>query len=222
VWQAWQPWFERQQIEFLCCDRGYFGTPHYPDFAEAVAERWLLVHSYGLHLCPAKQLEQADRLIIFSSFLAFHPTELTAQRHSKRRVNAMVRQLPRQPEAVLLQFWANTFEPSEAAWANTDADYLPRANWSLLQQDLESLNVAGLQLDPQIWPAKILILHGTEDRIVPLAMGQRLAELIKSQAVAREPHDSVQFQALATVGHALPLTHTAIAQTILEAWLAAS
>jgi pimeloyl-[acyl-carrier protein] methyl ester esterase len=198
-WDVWQSRVVAQTISFAVCDRGYFGEPAAPQFSED-GLKLLLVHSFGLHLCPVEQLQTADALIIFSSFLTFHPTEERAKRRSQRVLQRMVDGFKVNPGEVLTAFKTNSDDPVQTS---------PRVlNAALLLQDLENLGVS--RLDPQVLQSipTIMIFHGTGDRIVPVSQGQELARELPAHTVYIE---------IPEAGHALPFTHQQECWEILRA-----
>lgn len=188
-WDTWKTALAAHHISLTASDRGYFGEAAMPQFSPGVF-KLLLVHSYGLHLCPVEQLQMADLLVIFSSFLTFHPDEERARRRSQRVLQRMVEGFKANPGEVLTAFKANSNDPVPTS--------PPALNHALLLQDLEGLGTS--HLNPQVLQSipGIMIFHGTGDRIVPPRQGQDLANAIPSNA---------QYSELSEAGHALPFTH---------------
>lgn len=189
AWIEWKTVFADQNIAFAAFDRGYFGDGFTPQFSEQ-AFKLLFVHSYGLHLCPQEQLQMADLLVIFSSFLTFHPEPEQLKRRSQRVLQRMVDEFKVNPIEVLTTFKINSSDPSTECPTNVNHD--------LLLRDLKHLG--STQLDPSIVQSipKILVFHGDSDRIVPVDQGRCFVSQIASDA------DYIE---VVGAGHALPFTH---------------
>jgi pimeloyl-[acyl-carrier protein] methyl ester esterase len=217
-WASWQLWFQHQGIHLQVSDRGYFGSPHQPSFSSTATERLLVTHSYGLHWCPVEQLQQADRLISLGGFEQFHPQEARARRRSQRITKQMIQQFQRSPDLVLQNFWVKTFAPqaTEPYWTSEPRQ---RAHPDLLTRDLVALDQAQLRLTPPNWPAKIVILHGAQDQIIPVLQGQALAESLQQISLTGSQALAVTSLVIANAGHALPLTHATDCQSYLDSWL---
>lgn len=200
-WHMWEASFTAHNISFAACDRGYFGEPSTPHFSEGVF-KLLLVHSFGLHLCPLEQLQAADALVIFSSFLTFHPQEERAKRRSQRVLQRMVDGFKVNPVEVLTAFKTNSDDPVPEP---------PQTlNHSLLLQDLEELGVS--QLNPQVLQSisPMMVFHGTGDRIVPISQGRTLYD---------QSAPETRYAEIAEAGHALPFTHHQACWTALREYL---
>jgi pimeloyl-[acyl-carrier protein] methyl ester esterase len=207
--RCWLPWNDRLagcQIALSTFDRGYFGTPQTPRFT-GDRPRILLTHSYGLHLCPQGQFQQIDLLIIFSSFIEFHPQDDRAKRRSQRVLRQMIQESQTHPETVLQTFKIRCDDPDIQSSQPIDG-----LDQSLLTQDLEDLNTCCLTIDTLKPIPQILILHGTADQIVPNHKGQALFESLKSHAHYFEIPDA---------GHALPFSHTDTCWDLIYPFLSA-
>lgn len=201
AWTGWQTVFADQNIAFVAFDRGYFGDGFTPQFSEQVF-KLLLVHSYGLHLCPQEQLHMADLLVIFSSFLTFHPEAERLKRRSQRVLQRMVDEFAVNPTEVLTTFKINSDDPASECPTTLDHD--------LLLRDLKHLGIT--QIDPSILQSipKILVVHGDRDRIVPVEQGRTLASQLAPNA---------DYAEIAGAGHALPFTHQSACWTTVNAHL---
>lgn len=206
-WQEWQILCQSCGIKFQCFDRGYFGQPQYPvfeaepnssDSSAAGCRKIVFAHSYGLHLCPIEHLHRADVLVVFSSFYGFHPDREPAKRRSIAMLNQMQQQFKHHPQPVLHNFKLKCYHPLTCPPA------FPRiVNGDLLLHDLEALNVSRWNF-PELTPAsRVMILHGSSDRIVGSHQGQALCEQLSIQHQAIE----VQYIEIQQAGHALPFTH---------------
>jgi pimeloyl-[acyl-carrier protein] methyl ester esterase len=224
-WQHWQSHFRqhfRQQgWQFKTFDRGYWQQPLAPTFHPTAQTKVLLVHSYGLHLCPMHQLRQADILVIFSSFARFHPSLEHLKRRSQKILQQMIDQFAVKPLEVLSQFRMNCYHPCD--WTEPLSDCLNR---DLLLHDLINLQTA--EIDPALLQTipQILIFQGSHDRIVPSASSHEfINQLLKrNSAYASVNHqsnrtDSIRCQLIETAGHALPFTHLDGCWSKLQAYL---
>ncbi|QYO68329.1 hypothetical protein [Leptolyngbya sp. 7M] len=179
-WQGWQTWLEKQACCLKAADRGYFGASKLVNFTSDI--KILFVHSYGLHWCPVEQL-QADVLVIFSSFCAFHPEEPPSLKtRSQTTVQQMLGQLSsdgashstRDPRLMLQKFQTRSYHP--VAWHGPIPESL---NIEQLRQDLQQLNRAAIDLALLRSVPQVVILHGSADRIVSPAKGKALAAQLK-------------------------------------------
>ena len=191
---CWQPWQVMNQPGWRMqrFDRGYFGTPFSPSFEAAASTKIIFAHSYGLHLCPKPQLQQADWLIIFSSFIHFHPEDDRIKRRSVQILDQMVRQFQDQPKLVLDNFRSKCCSPASCAEATpTDFDQ------ELLLEDLKQLGLSTVDMGELERIPHLLILQGDRDRIVSPAQAQQLHEKLPTS----------QYFLIENAGHALPFTH---------------
>jgi pimeloyl-[acyl-carrier protein] methyl ester esterase len=195
---CWQPWVERfaaKGIALNVGDRGYFHQPYEPP-----SERVILVHSYGLHWCPIEHLQQASLLILFSSFLSFHPQQDRNKKRSKFMLSQMTTQFVANPIEVWQAFQVKTYHP--APWEPGDA----AMNVERLRDDLKDLETCTLDADRLRVIPQVLILHGSGDRIVATAKGRELWEAV--------PHS--QYGEIDSAGHGLPFSHTAACWNWIE------
>ncbi|NET52246.1 MAG: alpha/beta hydrolase, partial [Merismopedia sp. SIO2A8] len=88
-WADWVKYWSHRGHSVQCFDRGYWGQPSYPQFSDHLGSipRMLLIHSFGFHLCPLEMIKAASQIIIFNSFLNFHPQEPRLQQRSRRTVD---------------------------------------------------------------------------------------------------------------------------------------
>jgi pimeloyl-[acyl-carrier protein] methyl ester esterase len=202
-WQPWQQWVVQQGGQFQAFDRGYFGAATQPNFT-TTGHRVILAHSYGLHLCPVEQLRQADSLVVFSSFVSFHPEASRLKRRSQQIVQQMIDRFTTDPMLVLQNFRRKCYQPQQDRETVSDIDDVDR-----LQQDLEGLNQAQLNLSWNLPVKSVMIIQGSEDCIVATAQAKRLTEKISQS----------QYVEVNGAGHALPFTHFAACQTWVESLL---
>ncbi|MGK7890079.1 MAG: alpha/beta fold hydrolase [Leptolyngbyaceae cyanobacterium] len=201
-WADWQEYFQTKQYSFKCFDRGYFGPSHTPQFS-GDRPYILLLHSFGLHLCPVATIAASDIVVIFNSFLDFHPIDPRLQRRSRLTLRLMGDRFRTHPHEVLPTFWHNcdlpqTKQPKGLVHTNHWVD----ANYPLLQQDLTRLGEVDLtQQSPKIEALRHLdtvwVIHGEGDRIVPMAQGATLASAVATSRWVSIPE----------AGHALPFSH---------------
>ena len=97
-WHPWHTWLTAQGHTVACYDRGYFGHPQAVAFGASSSriaaptivtpqehspshrlKKTLWCHSLGTYFCPVELLAQADRLVLWASFLHFHPQDPQAQ-----------------------------------------------------------------------------------------------------------------------------------------------
>lgn len=220
-WHDWGDRFTAQGHRVQTFDRGYlsgaidaekeqFATPSFalPSFVEdsvdnafdaQIIQRILILHSFGLHLCPIETIQQSDRVIIFGGFLCFHPEESRLNRRSKRVVGKMGDRLQTHPLEVLQQFWTNCYAPVSRLGKGATAT--PQVNIQLLHQDLERLNTVNSDETSHLLSALRQIpnrtmIHGEADQIVPLSQGAKLADAVSAPLIT-----------VPNAGHALPFSH---------------
>ncbi|WNZ25315.1 alpha/beta hydrolase [Leptolyngbya sp. NK1-12] len=206
-WQGWQEWLEQQSCDLKTADRGYFDASNSVNCKDDLF-KVIFVHSYGLHWCPVEQLNQADVLVIFSSFLEFHPEPPNLKKRSQTTIQQMLGQLSSDevrdsssnPRLMLQKFLTRSYHP--IAWHGPIPETL---NIERLRQDLQHLNIA--VIDPAVSRSvpQVVVLHGSADRIVSATKGKALAEQLKC------PYFEIP-----TAGHALPFTHAEHCQAILQ------
>lgn len=192
-WKAWEEPLSAAGIAMKTYDRGYYGWPATAAFSAGVAARIVITHSFGLHLRPAEIRDAADLLIVFSSFNTFHPDTVPAKRRSERLYRAMCDRFRNEPRSVLDAFFAQCDCPESARpqkTAHMDVD--------LLQEDLRDLAESVIPPAQPGIARTVLVFHGIEDRILPVAKGRDLASHFGPSAVCYE---------IGNAGHALPFTH---------------
>lgn len=191
---CWKEWVRQLPDATLWhhYDRGYFGEPSIPAFTAEGGTRIVMTHSFGFHFCPDEIFRQADFILVFAGFLAFHPRAAQFRRRSRQVVAEMIRQFDSQPQKVLNVFYRNVFHPKKAY-------ELPGGEFdkALLLQDLCGLDRNERSLPPYKEEARIFIFHGSDDAIVPKSKGRGLYEKFGSPA---------RYFEIKQCGHALPLT----------------
>ncbi|HEY9646175.1 MAG TPA: hypothetical protein V6C88_07395 [Chroococcidiopsis sp.] len=198
-WAEWAARLATLGISLAAADRGYFGPPSAPAFGNA-DYRIILAHSYGLHLCPLEQLQQADLLVIFSSFVEFHPSEPRARRRSQRVLEQMIQACQHDSQTVLQQFRLQCGETAE------QVAQLPQvSDHELLNRDLQELHHSHINVNHLQRIPAVMIFHGAADRIVPIGQGRDLATQITAQIAAHGAHaDCNEIQ---DAEHCLPFSH---------------
>lgn len=204
-WAGWAARLDTLGISLGAADRGYFGPAHAPAFSED-GYRILLAHSYGLHLCPLEQLQQADLLVIFSSFVEFHPPEPRQRRRSQRVLEQMIQACQHDPQTVLQQFRLQCGQTAEQV-----AQAPPVSNHELLNRDLQELHHSHINVnDLQRIPA-VMIFHGAADRIVPIGQGRDLAAQIGAHVHDDQIQcEQIQCHEIHDAEHCLPFSHTEV------------
>ncbi len=182
-WGDWQGLCAAEGWGFKAFDRGYYHQPFRPVFEQGSSFKVIFAHSYGLHLCPSHQLQIADAIVIFSSFVTFHPEAERQKRRSQRVLQWMIEGFHANPQQVLEDFWAACGDGGERAGGEggSPIGLGEPPNYLLLGEDLQDLGQSCLCAD---WLAyrirsrqvKVKIFHGRGDAIVPLAQGEQLAQ----------------------------------------------
>ncbi|MDX1640777.1 MAG: alpha/beta hydrolase [Balneolaceae bacterium] len=207
LWYPLQKEFEDYVI-FNLADRGYFSGPVEPSWKrDPGIKKVLLVHSYGLHWCSNKILEQADHLVMIGSFLNFHPEEKNEYKRSKLLVRKMITQLVEAPEMVLENFYENAFYPDEQKLEVPQASNL---NHDLLLSDLSDLD-RDQRKNARVFDLNsITIIHGAKDQIVSNDMARNMYKKLRLRS---------QYFEIKNGGHVLPLTHSSKIFEILKSLL---
>jgi pimeloyl-[acyl-carrier protein] methyl ester esterase len=195
-WQPWKDLLAQRGEDLLMSDRGYFTPSSLPMSLPTTDHKTiLLAHSYGLHLCPSEQLQGVDLLVIFSSFLTFHPQLEPKRRRSRLMLDQMMTQLETNPQFVLETFKTRCYHPDSWEPSSNSSKAL---NLELLVHDLNGLNACLMDVSLLKKIPKILILHGAQDRIVSFEKGRELFEHLP---------DNSQYIEIEQAGHGLPFTH---------------
>lgn len=207
-WHDWQIQFEQAGWRFQAFDRGYWRQSVSPTFNPNAEIKLLMVHSYGLHLCPVEQFQRANRIVIFCSFAQFHPTSEPLKRRSQKILQQMIDQFMIDPQRVLYNFQTKCYHPCTRQGtlsANFDSD--------LLLHDLNDLQTATMDLALLRTIPQILVLQGNQDQIVPAASSAELVNQLFSNEPKDEPFNAAENQfvnanhRVEMAGHALPFTH---------------
>jgi pimeloyl-[acyl-carrier protein] methyl ester esterase len=207
-WQPWQEQLAQRGSTLLVGDRGYFNTPFLPSISQRTI---IFAHSYGLHLCPIEQLQRTDLLVLFSSFLSFHPASeaegrRSLARNSKRSrlmLAQMINQFELNPQLVLENFKAECYYPVPweqplAGISKSAANGYQAINFELLLHDLRRLSDCSFDSSILSQIPQVLVLHGAQDRIVSPEKGRELC---------RHLPDNSEYIEIEQAGHGLPFTH---------------
>lgn len=203
-WRSWMPHL-RDSTEYETIvqtpDRGYFGKKSCgADFSQNQdSVKIVIAHSLGLHLLSVELLARVDLLVLASSFAYFHDGSLLEQKRSAKTVALMQKRLKNEPAELLQDFYRNTYHPLLTSQALLMRD-LDRLNISALESDLERLNSSKFDLELLRKIPQLLLVHGSEDLIVPSLHSYNLHESIKGS-------DLIVFEG---AGHSLPLTHAGL------------
>ncbi len=178
-----------------CLERGYFQGPK---TSGARTHQIVVAHSLGVHFINAQQISSADLLVIIAGFEQFHLSEKAS---SCRTVRRMLARISDDPDGTLNDFYAACFGDAATDGPSYDLPQMrdqAKANLGLLREDLQFLDTHHLDLDVFAAAPQILILHGQNDRIVPVEHAHMLHEKLTNSALVIHPQ----------AGHALPFTES--------------
>ena len=191
-WKIWQEELSNK-FKFKAYDRGYFGQNISPKFStEPQLIKMIFAHSYGLHLCPLEQLKKADILILFNSFIEFHPKNEKQKKRSKYALKLMIDEFKQNPKKVSETFWKKCYYPFPSIAENHEI-----VNWEKLYQDLQSLDTSKLDINHLKELPNIYIIHGSKDRIIFPSQAQNFAKILTENS---------QYFEIKGIGHTLPFT----------------
>lgn len=203
---AWEGWITHLQqspdveTTVQIADRGYFGKENpVLGFAVPDAAHIVVAHSLGIHLLPPQVVSQASLVVAIGAFLSFHSGDPLSQRRSKRTLRLMRERLDNEPMAVLDDFFGNCYKPLATRQLLVHKRTPGRLAVRRLVEDLDTLNNAELDASLLSKAGQVLILHGTEDHVVPAAQAHELNMTVPASHL-------IMFEG---AGHALPLTHVA-------------
>lgn len=209
---CWDGWRELLPADFAlhCIDRGYFGrettdSPPRPHI--------IVAHSLGLHLLAPELIASAELLVVLGGFRHFHAADEHQARRSRRMVRLMLARLEHEPTALLADFY-NLCGIREASSVSVDVGGCGIVEVSSLaidrlHEDLELLQQSVLKMEWLFTGMQILILHGVDDRIVPLVRAEELHGLLTGSAL----------RVFSGAGHALPVSHAQECwQQLARAW----
>lgn len=194
IWQPLRAEFP-PYVKFDCAERGYFSESSEPSWQNNLnTEKLLFVHSYGLHWCSKEIIQQADHLVMISSFLNFHPAEKKVYKRSKLLLRKMLAQFVESPRLVLEKSYEKTFYPEE-----TKLPVPSNLNHDLLLSDLSDLDQDNRKNAEVFDMNSITIIHGAKDQIV----GNEVARDMYNKLRLRS-----QYFEIKNGGHALPFTQS--------------
>ena len=204
AWDTWSPYLG-DSCRLQAFDRGYYGKPCEPAFRFANTRKVIFAHSYGLHLCPGRQLQSCDLLVIFNGFLRFHPQAPRLEKKSRLILQRMQEQFVQAPEAVTQRFMQRCYQPARDEHGPAGA--LDRHR---LAEDLHVLGHSEIAPATLEKARRVILLHGAEDRIVPASQGRALLATLPQRT---------QYHEIEGAGHALPFSHTKQCWAVLESAL---
>ncbi len=165
----WKEWQKKFVGEWSFCERSYFSQEERKKlfFRHKDSIKIVCAHSLGLHFVSEDVLSSMDLLIVFSSFLCFHGAD---SQKTKAHLALMKQKLDQDPTDLLKKFYANCSAPHHLE--NFALVQKERLLEDLLFLDEHRLDLSGMQ------GKKILVFHGKEDRVVPYALGEKLASTV--------------------------------------------
>ena len=190
-WQEWQEILSKN-FQFQTYDRGYFKDEICTKFADNKLTKIIFAHSFGLHLCPIETLKKADLLILFNSFSEFHPENEKQRKRSKYSLKLMIDELKNNPKTVLESFYKKCDYPSPYTEIKSH-----NFNQKRLEEDLNLLNKAQLDINILKKIPKIKMIHGSKDRIFLASYAQEFHKKVRQ---------NTQYYEIEKAGHTLPFT----------------
>jgi pimeloyl-[acyl-carrier protein] methyl ester esterase len=168
-WDPWLPIWQSQGWRCSCGERGYgHRAAVEPRWNDGPGIRVVIAHSLGPHLLPAAVLQQADAVVLLTSFAQFVPAGRDG-RSLRAALDGMARELSGpDPGAMLQSFLQQVAAPAPPGLlqATPAAEPLCATGLQQLQEDLDLLaRTEGL---PEGFPsqAAILLVQAGADRIV--------------------------------------------------------
>lgn len=174
---CWNSWLDLLNSPSTLGNRGYWGIPVLFNNGEIQPDSILVCHSLGIHLVPQSMLRMAKMVVIISGFAHFHGETMADGRFTKRHVQRMLARLTTEPVQLIRDFYRDCGCSAPPAGYKT-------MNTSLLAADLQILDESRLEKSYcQEWPPTLLI-HGRDDRIVPLQRAEAFATFPKTSSLA--------------------------------------
>jgi pimeloyl-ACP methyl ester carboxylesterase len=164
---------------------------------------YIVTGSMGGLLALEHLPETCKKLVLISSTAKFCATDGYACGTHEKILKRMILQLKRSPEAVLDAFYENVHYPHEVV--KTD----PETEQEDLVAGLEYLLNSDVRDQVEHIDIPVLILHGAEDRIIPKAAAEWLAEQLPQSTLQLFEND----------GHALPAHHFKEVMGAIKAFL---
>ncbi len=191
-WQKWQEILSNN-FQFKTYNRGYFQEEIDPKFVDNNLTKIIFAHSFGLHLCPTETLKKSNILILFNSFNQFHPDNEKQKKRSKYALKLMIDEFKNNPKTVLKSFYKKCYYPCLSVESNYE-----NFNWEKLEEDLNLLDTAQLEINILKKIPKIYIIHGSKDRIFIASSAQEFYKKLSKNSQYYEVKDT---------GHTLPFTN---------------
>lgn len=154
------------------------------------AAEFVVAHSMGGMLALQYLPPECGKLVLLSSTARFCAADGYPCGIPEKVLRRMILQLRRNPDAVLREFFRNVHHPEIRAGGTRPAEPLEP-----LIAGLEYLRDADLRARVPAIGIPVLILHGTEDRIIPPSAAEWL----------RDHLPDARLRLLEGVGHALPI-----------------
>jgi pimeloyl-[acyl-carrier protein] methyl ester esterase len=208
-WDPWLPIWQARGWGYSCGERGYGNNAVVePSWAGGSGPRVVIAHSLGPHLLPGAVLQQADALVLLTSFGRFVPPGRDG-RSLRSALESMASALAGpNPGAMLQTFLQQVAAPAPPSLlqATPAAEPLTEAGLRQLQQDLDLLSRT--EALPAALPkhASILLVQAGADNIVAPEARQALEEELPAADVLT----------LREAGHGLLGTPV---QAMVMAWL---
>lgn len=189
--RCWAEWIKNAppDLKVSPLDRGYFGQPETADFSSDESYKILISHSFGLFLLPEYLLKKADMLVSISGFREFHTTGREGK-FSKRLVNLMLKRFGNGSFDVTKEFRSMCGAESDEITATEDGIIK-------LEQDLKRLSTSALDVELFKSIPYVMLLQGTDDRIVWPERAEDLNASIPGSKLVM----------VDGAGHGLPFTH---------------
>ena len=160
-------------ILFKAANRGYFGKQYEPVFSKKASTKIVFTHSFGLHWCAKKKLNEINYLVIFNGFYDFLSQDSFERKIDLKTLNRMHNQFTKTPIEVLRAFYKNCFHPHIPI-----LDVPSVINKSLLEKDLLALkNTKFVNPNSKL---QIISISGIEDQIIP---NQKTKDLITNVGI---------------------------------------
>lgn len=154
--------FISSDINVKLSNRGYFGGEEtLCSFDKDSDLKILFLHSFGLHWCPDKVLKSADVIVIFNSFLDFHPSDEAKRKKSIKILKRMIDEFEKNPTSVLELFYTNCFYPHKSVY-EFDSNF----DFKKLLHDLNALNETSERVFNFSQKQKLIIVESDKDKIV--------------------------------------------------------
>lgn len=187
-WIDWHAFTNDKFCQFL--NRGYWGQAVSPVLQDDCTNI-VICHSLGLHFC-SPWLNEIDCLVIISGFNHFHGPATDDGRFTRKHLKRMRARLHNDLDGLLRDFYRDCQSPV----APLPGIALKR---QLLEDDLHLLDTSFASLSGLRDIPEILLLHGSEDRIVVPDRAKELQTKLPGSVLKIFAH----------AGHGLPFTNAA-------------